>query len=446
MTLSRLKWATIAGLAALVLSMDLIRDRLYPQLRTLGGRLLLDALLVVGAIFLLGLVFHFIARLQASLESRNAELLALHRAALDISGELELETVLQKVVDGARTLLHARYGALSVVDDSSRIQSFLTSGIDPHARASIGAPPQGRGLLGVVLNQGERLRLKDLAQDSRSAGFPENHPPMTSLLAVPIPGPGRFRGNLYLADKRDGSEFTRSDEEALLRFATQAAIAIDTAHLHQQLRGLAVAEERLRIAHEMHDGLAQVLAYVGTKAQAVREYLKSGRTEEATVQLDQLAGAAREVYAEVREGILALRAAGKTGRPLDEVLSDYLNQWQDQTGIEAEVALEAGVKLPPERELQLVRIAQEALSNVRKHSGAGKVALALARRDGSLCLEVTDDGRGFNPAAPHAGGAPRFGLATMRERAQAIGGELEIDSVPGRGTQVRLRVPNSGAA
>ena len=239
MTLSRLKWATIAGLAALVLLLDLVRDRLYPELRTLGGRLLLDGLLVAGAIFLLGLVFHFIGRLQASLESRNAELLALHRAALDISGELELETVLQKVVDGARTLLHARYGALSVVAQSSEIQSFITSGLDAGLRARIGAPPHGRGLLGVVLNQGERLRLKDLKQDPRSAGFPENHPPMTSLLAVPIPGPGRFRGNLYLADKRDGSEFTRSDEEALLRFATQAGIAIDTAHLHQQLRGLA---------------------------------------------------------------------------------------------------------------------------------------------------------------------------------------------------------------
>jgi len=445
MTLSRLKWATIAGLAALVLIMDVARDRLYPELRTLGGRLLLDALLVAGAIFLLGLAFHFIERLQKSLEGRNAELLALHRAMIDISGELELESVLQKVVDGARTLLHARYGALSVVDESGGIRSFLTSGIDRAERERIGQPPQGRGLLGVVLSQGERLRLRDLGQDPRSAGFPPNHPKMTSLLAVPIPGPGRFRGNLYLADKRDGSEFTRSDEEALIRFATQAAIAIDTATLHQQLRGLAVAEERLRIAHEMHDGLAQVLAYVGTKAQAVREYLRAGKSEEAASQLEQLAAAAREVYGEVREGILALRAAGRTGRPIDEALSDYLIQWQDQTGIEADVALEAGMTLPPERELQLVRIAQEALANVRKHSGAQRVALALARRDGKLCLDVTDDGRGFNPAGPHAGGAPRFGLATMRERAQAIGGELEIDSAPGRGTRVHLRIPLGGA-
>jgi signal transduction histidine kinase len=426
--------------------MDLVRDRLYPELRTLGGRLLLDALLVAGAIFLLGLVFHFIERLQTTLEGRNAELLALHHAAIDISGELVLETVLQKVVDGARSLLHARYGALSVVEETGAIRSFITSGIDRAQRDRMDHPPEGRGLLGVVLTQGERLRLRDLTQDPRAAGFPLHHPKMTSLLAVPIPGPGRIRGNLYLADKKGEPEFTRSDEETLLRFATQAAIAIDTAHLHQQLRGLAVAEERLRIAHEMHDGLAQVLAYVGTKAQAVREYLRSGRPEEAVVQLDQLATAAREVYGEVREGILALRAAGRTGRPIDEALSDYLIQWQDQTGIEADIALEAGLTLAPERELQLVRIAQEALANVRKHSGAQRVALALARRDGKLCLDVTDDGRGFSPAAPHAGGAPRFGLATMRERAQAIGGELEIDSAPGRGTQVRLRVPLGGAA
>ncbi len=177
MTLSRLKWATIAGLAALVLLMDLVRDRLYPELRTLGGRLLLDALLVAGAIFLLGLVFHFIERLQTSLEGRNAELLALHRAAIDISGELELETVLQKVVDGARTPaprpLRSALGGRRVERGSG--PSSPRGSTAPSA--SIGAPPaEGRGLLGVVLTQGERLRLRDLTQDPRSAGFPREPP------------------------------------------------------------------------------------------------------------------------------------------------------------------------------------------------------------------------------------------------------------------------------
>lgn len=438
MTFARIKWVTILGLIAFVAVLDAARGAFYPELQTPGGRLLMNGLIVAGATTLLGFVFSFLERAQRGLEARNAELVALQRAAEDIAGELDLESVLQKVVDSARVLLEARYGALSVMDEDGRILAFLTAGITDERRHKIGHPPVGQGLLGVVLRQGERLRLQDLTTDPRSVGFPAHHPPMRSLLAVPIPGSGRFRGNLYLAEKIGAEEFDAADEETLARFATQAALAIETARLHRQQRDLAVAEERLRLAHEMHDGLAQVLAYVGTKAQAVREYMKSGRAEEAGQQLDQLSSAAREVYGEVREGILALRAAGQTGKPLDEMLESYLGQWQDQTGIEAELTAEPGVTLPPERELQVVRIAQEALANVRKHAGASRVEVELARGERGLRLEVRDDGRGFDPARQHPGGAPRFGLATMRERAQSIGAELSIESSPGGGTRVRL--------
>ena len=120
---------------------------------------------------------------------------------------------------------------------------------------------------------------------------------MRSLLAVPIQCKGPFRGNLYLSERTDGAPFSREDEETLARFAVQAAVAIDNAHLHRRVRDLAASEERLRLAHEMHDGLAQVLAYVNTKAQAVQGFLRHGKSQEASDQLNQLAAAAREVYA-----------------------------------------------------------------------------------------------------------------------------------------------------
>lgn len=438
MSFARIKWIAIFGIVAFVAIVDAARSAFYEDLNQPGGRLLMNGLIAAGAITLLGFVLSFLERTQRNLEARNAELVALQRAADDISGELDLEIVLQKVVDSARTLIEARYGAVSVVGDDGRIQAFLTSGVSDERRRMIGHPPVGKGLLGVVLEHGERLRLQDLGTDPRSGGFPANHPPMRSLLAVPIEGHGRFRGNLYLTEKIGGDEFDSSDEETLVRFASQASLAIETARLHRRQRDLAVAEERLRLAHEMHDGLAQVLAYVGTKAQAVREYLKSSRIEDASTQLEQLATAARDVYGEVREGILALRSAGRTGRPLDEALGDYLGQWQDQTGIAASLKAEPGVTLPPERELQVVRIAQEALANVRKHAGAKSVAVRLTREVQGLSLEVEDDGCGFDPDRPHREGAPRFGLATMRERAQSIGAELRIESQPGSGTRVRL--------
>jgi signal transduction histidine kinase len=264
---------------------------------------------------------------------------------------------------------------------------------------------------------------------------------MATLLAVPILCTAPFRGNLYLAEKEDAEEFSAEDEETLSRFATQSALAVDGAYLHVSLRSLAVTEERVRIAHEMHDGLAQVLASVNATAQAVREFLRAGRIEEATSQLDRLAGAAREVLTEVREGILALRAAGRTDRGMTEILRDFVQQWQDQTGIEAEIRVVDDVELATEAELQVIRIAQEALANVRKHARARSVAVRLEPDQGELRLEVVDDGRGFDPAAVGAAGSPRFGLATMRERAQSIGGRLAIESTPGNGTRVSLRVP-----
>lgn len=444
MKLTRLKWMALAGVAAYVLLLDAIRTQLLPFLASPGARLLLNAVAALGAVFLLGLAFHFVERIHRRSEKRSAELLALHHAALDVSGELDLEVILQKVVDRARVLLDSRFGALAVYESGGRIESFLTSGIDAEHRARIGDPPVGKGLLGVVLHEGESLRMPELGRDERSVGFPANHPPMRSLLAVPIVCRSPFRGNLYLADKREELEFDLEDEAALTRFATQAALAIDAAYLHEQLRGLAIAEERLRLAHEMHDGLAQVLASVNAGTQAVREYLRSGRVAEATTQLDRLAAASRDVYAEVREGILALRSAGasaRSDRPVDEILVEYVTQWQDQTGIDARIEVGDGVALTAASELQLLRIAQESLANVRKHSGARKVSLELRQEDEFVLMRVADDGRGFDPGAATAGGMPRFGLATMRERAQSIGGHLEIESVADRGTTVTLRLP-----
>ena len=441
MSLTRLKWASLVGVGLFVLLIDTARSMLQPVLEGAGARLLLNVLIVLGSLSLLGFVFVFIERLQHGIEARNAELLALHRAALDIAGELDRETILQKVVDSARQLLAARFGALAVYAVNGRIESFLTSGLDAESIQRIGSPPEGRGLLGVVLRKGETLRLRDLGRDPRSAGFPEHHPPMSSLLAVPIVCQAPFRGNLYLAEKLGEAEFDHEDEATLTRFAAQAALALDAAHLHEQLRGLAVAEERLRLAHEMHDGLAQVLASVNAGTQAVREYLRAGKVAEATEQLDRLAAASREVYTEVREGILALRTAGRSDRPLPELLGDYIEQWQDQTGIEARTEFSGEIALRSESELQVTRIAQEALANVRKHAQASSVRVLLAGLDGEIRLQVADDGKGFDPAVATKTGSPRFGLATMRERAQAIGGTLQIDSSPGKGTRVSLRLP-----
>jgi signal transduction histidine kinase len=403
-------------------------------------RLALDALFVAGVVVFVAIVFRYVGTIQTRLGRRNQELLALHEASLDVTAELSLEVVLRRVVEQARNLVGAQYGALSVIDRDNRILSFVTAGVTQDERAAIGPPPVGHGLLGVVLREGQRLRLNDLTKHPLSQGFPPNHPPMHSLLAVPIPCKSPFLGNLYLTEKLQGAEFSLDDEGTLVRFAQQAALAIDNAHLHAQVADLAVAQERLRIAHEMHDGLAQVLGYVNTKVQAAEAYLRRDKTEEAGVQLRELATAARQAYADVRESIVGLRTLpGK--RSLEEVLHEYVSQYQQMSGVETSLRFSAGIRLSPGHELQLVRIIQEALTNVRKHARASKAQIDIRRDSTSLLATIVDDGVGFDAGARTRTEFPQFGLSTMRERAEAIGGELQLESTPGHGTTVRLHLP-----
>jgi signal transduction histidine kinase len=454
MTLRQLKWLTIGAPLAFLLAVVVTGRFLAPDLIwSWLGILALLAITLFAALGFSETVFGIIDGIQARQAKQNRELLALHEAGLEIAAELDLETVLQRVVDRAAALVGARYGALSLLAPAARdgqIAAFITTGITPEERARLGPPPRGHGLLGVVLTDGQRLRLDDLTAHPRSAGFPPGHPVMRSLLAVPIVARDEIMGNLYLTEKAGGAGFTADDEETLARFATQAALAIANARLHRLAREVAISEERARLAREMHDSLAQVLGYVNTKAQAAQEFLRQGRTDSAHHQLEQLGGAARDAYADVREQILGLRATAEPGTNGDllDALRRYLDRWQEQSEVRVDLVAPDGAlprDLPPTAELQLLRIIQEALSNVRKHAGAGRAAITIARLPGALDVTIADDGAGFDPDALGRAAFPRFGLAGMRERAEAIGATLEVISAPGEGTRVRVRLPLRGA-
>jgi signal transduction histidine kinase len=439
MTLNRLRAISIVIPVAGVILLEIARYAILGSM-SWEKRLVLDFIYIVGIVVFGAVIFRYVAFMQSQLRRHNQELLALHGAALDVTAELSLDLVLKKVVEQARNLVGAKYGALSVIGKDNQILSFITSGISPEDRIAIGPPPVGHGLLGIVLREGQHLRLGDLTQHSHSQGFPAHHPPMRSLLAVPIPCKGPFLGNLYLTEKVGGSQFTEDDEDTLVRFALQAALAIDNAHLHEQVADLAVAQERLHIAHEMHDGLAQVLGYVNTKVQAAEAYLRREKPEEAGAQLRELSSAARSAYSDVRESIVGLRTLPGPQRPLTAVLEEYLRSWEEMSRVSTSLRIDSSVHLRPSQELQIVRIIQEALTNVRKHAKAAHATIEIRREDGKLVTVISDDGVGFSAAARARGEFPQFGLSTMRERAASIGGTLTIDSIPGSGTKVRFEL------
>ncbi|MHC4909500.1 MAG: sensor histidine kinase [Planctomycetota bacterium] len=216
--------------------------------------------------------------------------------------------------------------------------------------------------------------------------------------------------------------------------------------LHEEREALVVEREREHLAHEMHDGLAQVLGFVNMKAQAVEEYLRGGDTASARMQMAELSAAAREVYGDIRQGIVALRAHVDAGGSLREALDGYVDEFARSTRIPVTVQWdveERELELAPIAKLQLLRIVQEALANVRRHARAESASVRLSATDSELGVAISDDGVGFDPTVTRDEDRPHVGLHTMKERAEAAGGSVEVESVPGRGTAVYVRLPRA---
>ena len=155
-------------------------------------------------------------------------------AAISVTSELSIDAVLERIVEAAAQLTDARYAALGVIDRTGTgLERFVTTGLDDETVTSIGDPPRGRGILGVLIREARPLRLTEISADERSVGFPPNHPPMHSFLGVPILLRGVAYGNLYLTEKAGAQEFTEEDEEIVQLLAAQAAVAIENARLYE---------------------------------------------------------------------------------------------------------------------------------------------------------------------------------------------------------------------
>ena len=218
----------------------------------------------------------------------------------------------------------------------------------------------------------------------------------------------------------------------------------DQAQIVEQQRALATLSERESMARELHDGLGQVMGYASFQVEAAARLARAGEGESAAVQLERLGGILRDAHADVRQVILNLRSAPSSQQPFFTVMQQYLEGFTNNYGIQA--SLEAAPALgeepiPPDLQLQVFRILQEALANARKHGQPRRVRVVFAAEDGLTRLTVEDDGLGFTPGAEPESGSQHFGLQFMRERARQFGGRLELQSAPGAGARVVLDIP-----
>ena len=259
-----------------------------------------------------------------------------------------------------------------------------------------------------------------------------------STAAVPLHLEGQSFGGLWVA-RVDERLFSPTDIMGLERLADQAVIAIEHGLMTKRVQSVAIYEERIRIAHEMHDGVSQILGYLGLGMQTLEVLVERGDNETALTEIRKAQQNIKQAHEDVRENILSLRTTLSGEAQLIPALKEYVSEFGFQTGIDAHLEgdLQTSPHLSPVAEAQLVRIIQEALANVRKHAHASQVQVSLACHDRAFCVTVTDNGVGFDnlPVRGH------YGLATMRERAKEANGGLTVTSRGNEGTQVKLWLP-----
>jgi signal transduction histidine kinase len=365
---------------------------------------------------------------------------AVSDAVLAVAAELSVDEVLQRLVDGARELVAARYAALGLPDGDGGFRTFLTSGMSDALVASLGPLPRQHGVLGAVLETPEPYRTRDLREHPRFRGWwPRGHPDMRSFLGVPIVSPAGVIGAFYLTEKVGAADFGDDDEELIRVLGAHAAIAITNARLYERTRELSIVAERNRLALELHDAVSQKLFGLVLEAEAASTLLERDPAA-ARDRVAKLRTLAQETLDELRSLVFELRPPDLDRDGLCGALRKHVDVLRRLQQREIELELDDGVSAGPERDPEVLRIAQEALQNALRHSGAAHVALRLHRDGGEgLVLEVEDDGSGFDPEAPELR-SRRLGLTSMEERARRAGGRLEIRSAPGSGTTVRLEL------
>lgn len=444
-----LRWLGVIGPLFFWLGVLLFETLVLSDPPTWPAALVELALITAGSTLFANYVASSLEWQQAEAQRRSDHLVALRNASLALTNELDLANVLQRVVDLSRTLLQARYGALAVLDaEGKSISQFYTSGMTPEQRKALGRPPESHGLLGAMARQGETVRIDDIDADSRTTGFPADHPIMRSLVGVPIVAKGRIFGNLYLADKRTESptgatvteSFTAEEQEILQMFAAQAAIAIENAQLYKENQQLAILRERDRIGMDLHDGVIQSLYAIGLLLDDAHHRLDAD-PDKARSGLTTAIGGLNNTIQDIRNYISDLRPHRFQGRNVRQGLEQLAQELRTDTlfVVQLKVDPQAAAACTARQADEFLHIAQEALANIRKHAEATTIQMRFQFSDGLLQMVIADDGKGFEPAIARAGRGN--GLRNMRERARALHGEFRLESRPGSGSQVIILAP-----
>ncbi|NOR51000.1 MAG: GAF domain-containing protein [Gammaproteobacteria bacterium] len=382
-------------------------------------------------------------RQTTQFEQKNRSLQLLYDIATGISTSRDLNDLLTRFLHTMRDIINAKAGMVRLIQENGDMELISSFGLSDEVIESEQCVPVKRCLCGSAAASGEIQMQLDLKECHKIIGIPIVGDEDLEMLAVPLQYHGKTLGiyNLFIP-----SAGAYSDDEIHSLFASvgqHLGMAIEKTKLDDEAKRLTIIRERNAIAHELHDSLAQTLASLRFQVSMLDETIDTQKVEEIHTEIQQIKGGLDEAYSELRE-LLAHFRTPVHRRDLMPALEDLISNFRKQTGMHVLLQKDwDAAQLEPSRELQILRIIQESLANVRKHSKAHTVRV-LMRCDKSMNGEVLIEDDGVGLQAPAFSGHPgeHIGLSIMEERARKMGGELKIESEPGEGTRVQLTFSN----
>jgi PAS domain S-box-containing protein len=381
--------------------------------------------------------------LEERVAARTRELTALYDVAAVASASLDLKHVMEKSLEQILGVMGCTIGYIHLLDEAETVLRLAAwQGTPPEVLAEIEAMPADHGVAARAIAHGSPLVVPTI--DTEPSAVPGGECILAghAYIGASMCAKGKILGVLSVIGPV-GREFTVEEAALLGSIADQVGAAAENAQLYERAEALAVAEERQRLAREIHDTLAQGFTGIKLQLEAVESALERQEADLALVRLSHARRLAEQSLAEARSSVWALRSRSLEEKKLGDALRDSVRGLTDGTGLSVAIETEEQLpRLPRELEGDLLRVAQEAVINVVKHAQAKHLSIHLGYKANRIELQIRDDGKGFSVDGTqgHSHDGSGFGLTSMRERMARHGGRLEIDTQHGHGTRIIARV------
>lgn len=375
------------------------------------------------------------------MERRDQQLAVVNAIAQIVARSPDITDILEQAVQRLLEVTQLEAGAVFLLNESKdTLERVVCIGFSEEYQRAFRTVKVGDQLTGRVARHQQPIFVEDISEDRRLTNMVKKSEEIRSFAGIPLCSKGRLLGVMNVVS-RGFHGFDPADVELLSAIGNQMAVAIDNAQLFEKNAHLALVEERNWLAREIHDTLAQGLVALALQLElAITQLVEEGDTARAEASLHQALAQVRENLEEARRSVANLRGDRIAQLGIANAVNQLVESFEEDAGVKVHLSISKRLgKLPINLEEGLYRIAQEALSNIRKHAKAREVQVSLQRREGNVQLTVQDDGLGFNPWEPALPG--HFGILGMGERASLLGGRLDVESRPGHGALIRAVIP-----